>query len=94
MSEWQESANRRRDFRAGDRTEIEPHVPAKKGNRRRWCKGRIGQAHDYERVTVPWFGERAMKVVDRCKGCGRQEFRHLKTMELNNERVRREKAGI
>ena len=46
MSEWKESANRRRDER---RTAVSVRAPAAtKKNTKRWCRGVVGRAHQPE----------------------------------------------
>lgn len=43
MSDWRESANKRRDER---QTKVEPRAHARrKPNRKKWCKGKVGIPH-------------------------------------------------
>ena len=80
MSEWQESANRRRAFRQGGH-EPEPDPERKwrgKKNRARWCKGRVGVSHDFMREDRPRFGGRLRVYIDKCRSCGREVWHHTK----------------
>lgn len=50
---------------------------SRKRNTKRWCRGKVGQEHDYQPVIKEWhwnnriFKNRFLK----CSKCGREEWR-------------------
>ena len=69
MSEWQENALERRDFRATKNgPEVAPHRSKK--DTRRWCRGKVGREHVWEtrHDHSMWLAF----CIDRCAVCGKE----------------------
>jgi hypothetical protein len=76
MSEWKQEAAARRDFRAaaGGEEDTKPSPSSK--NRRLWCRGKVGQSHDYQfERTLDLFGVLKPVHIFRCSQCGRKNYR-------------------
>lgn len=68
-SDWQESANRRRDFRHTAVQDAPVRTHAKKDTRR-WCKGKEGRAHRGKAFRTPCTLGDYWTFV--CVTCGRR----------------------
>ena len=73
MSDWQESAIKRKDFRATKAPEPEPPKPTRgKKDRKRWCGGHEGREHKLEcRIYKGWLGTKGWRERI-CTTCGKQ----------------------
>lgn len=69
MSDWKKSGAARRDARS-QKPPDEPRPIAAKKDTKRWCKGRIGVAHDLQHYLKPTYGSRLHVLA--CKTCGRE----------------------
>jgi hypothetical protein len=54
-----------------------PSTGSKKRNTKKWCKGKVGVEHKYEKCVRCWhIGAKIFKMThDRCTQCGREEWR-------------------
>lgn len=74
-SSWKSSGIKHRDNRH-DPTERPVKLTGKK-DKRKWCKGKVGIPHQYEKVRKQRFviGEWSFYMeVDKCTGCGREHY--------------------
>lgn len=71
-SSWRSSGIIKRDFRH-DHSEGQARPQKKKGNRRKWCKGVVGQKHDYQKFDKHMFGDFRM-YISKCSRCGREKW--------------------
>lgn len=67
MSDYRQSANKRRDTR---HTKLEIRAPSgSKKDTKRWCKGHVGREHKLICVTDSFFKDRH---ILRCETCGKK----------------------
>jgi hypothetical protein len=72
VSDWKASVARRRTARAEGAGEDAPRpAPAKKAHKGRWCRGRAGVPHTFERRPYHgWSGKNPVEA-DICAACGK-----------------------
>lgn len=75
--EWRKDRSRE-DRREDDRSVAAqnshtPSAPAKK-DRTRWCRGKVGIEHQWERTQRVFLGVMVRQYIDVCQACGKKRY--------------------
>lgn len=71
-SSWRASGIIKRDFKHDHSQPTRGHFHNSKDTRK-WCKGKVGKLHNYQRALKWEFGTHKY-YVDKCANCGKERY--------------------
>lgn len=76
MDDWKARAIKRRDFRHTHDDPPERNRRAGRRSRRKWCKGKPGVEHVWEKQNygAKWGLGNHRYMIDRCTACGKWKW--------------------
>jgi hypothetical protein len=77
MSEWKEESAKRRDFRSSKDGPESTGSKKRKKNKKKWCKGKVGEEHEFERHEHKHSILARAYLLMKCKKCGREEWARI-----------------